>query len=358
MNIPLSKMFVDDEMKLAAIEVLDSKKYIKGNQIASFEKEFANLCNAKYGIGVSSGTTALYTAMYALGIKPGDEVIAPSHSFIATVNPAVLFGAKPIFAEIDEKTYNIEPRDIEKKITAKTKAIIPVHLYGQPCNMDQIIEIAQEHSIPVVEDACQAHNSEYKGRAVGAIGDIGCFSFFPSKNLTVCGDGGMITTNNEELAEKMAMFRDQGRIGKYLHEIVGMNFRLSELHAALGRVQLKHLSSWTEKRRKNAKHYKKLIDEKKAVVPLESDYAKHVYHMFVIQVKNREKLREDLKEKGIETGVHYPIPIHLQPAIKQFGNISLPITERIAQRIISLPMFPDMTEEEIEYVSNKVNELA
>ncbi|MEM4255199.1 MAG: DegT/DnrJ/EryC1/StrS family aminotransferase [Candidatus Norongarragalinales archaeon] len=358
MGIPLSRMFVDEEMRKIAIDVLNSHKFIKGGNLDALEKDFAAFCGAKHGVGVSSGTTALYTAFWALGVGQGDEIIAPSHSFIATVNPAVLLGAKPVFVEIDEKTFNIDAKAIEKKITKKTKAIVPVHLYGQPADMDEITEIAEKRGIAVIEDACQAHDSEYKGKRVGSLGRIACFSFFPSKNMTVCGDGGMITTNDAELAEKMAMFRDQGRKDKYTHEMVGMNFRLSELHAALGRVQLKHLPEWTQKRRKHAALYKQLINPGKATLPFESQDSKHVFHMFVIRVKNREKLARDLKSQGIDTGVHYPIPIHLQPAMKEFYSESLPVTEKIAKEILSIPMSPLLTEDEVRFVSEKINALA
>ena len=358
MHVPLSKMFVDEEMKRTAIEVLEGKRFIKGPHLAGFEKEFAEFCGSKHGIAVSSGTTALYAAFWALGIKQGDEIIAPSHTFIATVNPAILLGGKPVFADIEEKTYTVDPREIEKKITPKTKAIVPVHLYGQPVDMDPILEVAEKKGVTVIEDACQAHASEYKGRKIGSMGRIACFSFFPSKNMTVCGDGGMITTNDAELAEKMGMFRDQGRKDKYLHEMVGMNFRLSELHCALGRVQLRHLGEWTDRRRAHAALYKKLLDPAKVGLPFEADYAKHVFHMFVVRVKNRDKLAALLKDQGIETGVHYPIPVHQQPAMKSFARGPLPVTERIAGEILSLPMSPELSEEEIRFVGEKVNELA
>ena len=356
MKINLTEMYVDEEIKRVVIRVLESKRYVKGEEAKNFEKEFAKFCGVKYGVTTNSGTSALHVAMLAAGLTAGDEVIVPSHTFIATVSPLIHIGLKPVFAEIDEKTYTLNPDDIRKKITKNTKAIIPVHLYGHPADMDAIEEIAQEHDLIVIEDACQAHGAEYKGRKVGILGDIACFSFFPSKNMTVAGDGGMIITDNEEYAIKAAALRDQGRVAgkKYEHEYVGFNYRMSEILAAIGRVQLKHLPKWIEKRRDIAKIYNELLENVDVILPVEEDWAKHVYHLYVIRHRKRDKLKQFLEEKGIATGIHYPIPVHRQPAIKNYikENYELKITENIAKEVLSLPIYPQMEKEKIEYVVN------
>ncbi|HIH20688.1 TPA: DegT/DnrJ/EryC1/StrS family aminotransferase, partial [Candidatus Micrarchaeota archaeon] len=255
MHVPLSKMFVDEEMKRTAIEVLEGKRFIKGPHLAGFEKEFAEFCGSKHGIAVSSGTTALYAAFWALGIKQGDEIIAPSHTFIATVNPAILLGGKPVFADIEEKTYTVDPREIEKKITPKTKAIVPVHLYGQPVDMDPILEVAEKKGVTVIEDACQAHASEYKGRKIGSMGRIACFSFFPSKNLGAYGDGGMVITDDAKMAGHMLSLRNHGSKVRYYHDEIGFNTRLDEMQAAVLNVKFKRIDQYNANRRKNALLY-------------------------------------------------------------------------------------------------------
>ena len=356
MKINMAEMYVDDEIKNAAIKVLESKRYVKGQQAKEFENEFANFVGAKYAIATNSGTSALHVVMLSIGIKRGDEVIVPSHTFIATVSPLIHIGAKPVFAEIDEKTYTIDADDVRKKITNKTKAIIPVHLYGHPAAMDEIKEIAEKHDIKIIEDACQAHGAEYKGKKVGSIGDIAAFSFFPSKNMTVAGDGGMIVTNNEEYAIKAKALVDQGRLAgkKYEHDFVGFNYRMSEILAAIGRVQLKHLLQWIERRREVAKLYNELLDGEDIILPSEEEWAKHVYHLYVIRCRNRDELKKFLKEKDIATGIHYPIPVHLQPAIAK--DYKLPITEKIAKEVLSIPMHPQMKKEDVEYVANAIKE--
>ena len=358
MKVNMAEMYVDDEIKNAAIRVLESRRYVKGEEAKKLEEEFAEFVQAKYGIATNSGTSALHVALLAIGIKRGDEVIVPSHTFIATVSPVVHIGAKPVFAEIDEETYTINPEDIRKKITERTKAIMPVHLYGHPCNMDEIKEIAEEHDLKIIEDACQAHGAEYKGKKVGSIGDIAAFSFFPSKNMTVAGDGGMIVTNNEEYAIKAKALVDQGRIAgkKYEHDFVGFNYRMSEILAAIGRVQLKHLPEWIEKRREVAGIYDEILEEEDVVLPMEKEWAKHVYHLYVIRHEERDKLKEFLKEKGIATGIHYPIPVHLQPSMREYGNVKLEVTEKIAREIMSIPMHPQMEREDVEYVANAIKE--
>lgn len=354
MKINFSEMYVDDSIKKAVLRIIDSRRYIKGRELESFEKEFANFCSTKSGIGVSSGTSAILISLIAAGLKRGDEVIVPSHTFIATASPAKFLGLTPVYADIDPETYTLDVDHVKKLISPKTKAIIPVHLYGHPADMNPLLETAKERGLFVIEDACQAHAAEYKGKKTGSMGDVGCFSFFPSKNITVAGDGGMITTNNEEIAEKLSMLRDHGRKDKYIHEILGLNFRLSEIHAAVGREQLKHLPEWTQMRRKAAAKYNELL-EGIVKTPKEAKWAKHVYHLYVIQTHDRDGLSKYLEKQGISTGIHYPVPVHRQPCM-QAGKLSLPVTDECVDRILSLPMHPQLKNEEIEYVAEKIKE--
>lgn len=352
MKISLSKMYVDEEIHQAVAQVLESGRYIKGQNLERFEQEFANFCTTKYAIGVSSGTSAILLSLMALGVGSGDEVIVPSHTFIATASPAKLLGATLAYADIDPESYTIDPTDVARKISHKTKAIIPVHLYGHPCDMDPLDSLAKEHHLYIIEDACQAHGASYKGRRTGSLGDIACFSFYPAKNMTVLGDGGMISTNNEGLAKKLRMLRDHGRTQKYLHELLGLNCRLSEIHAAIGREQLKHLSQWNDRRHQIAAHYDSLLNYDGITIPVEKEWARHVYYMYVIRIKSRDKLVLYLKEKGIETGIHYPIPLHHQPCLR--SEVRLPITEKYVDEILSLPMHPQLTEPEVEYVASQI----
>jgi dTDP-4-amino-4,6-dideoxygalactose transaminase len=373
-KIDLSKMYVDDEINQAALDVLASGRYIKGPRVAEFEEKFAKFTDAQYGIATSSGTTALFTVYLALGLKQGDEVIVPSHTFIATATPFLFLGAKPVFADIEPDTYTIDPADVKRKITTKTKAIVPVHIYGHPANIQPILEEAKKHNIAVIEDACQAHGATYQNANVGDIGDAAVFSYFPSKNMTVAGDGGMVVTNDTELANKMRILRNHGRTkdDPATSHILGLNFRMSELHAAIGMVQLKHLPEWTEARIKAADIYNKLFSEsdivdKQIVLPVEREWAKHVYHLYVIRVlsKAREKLRIYLKDKGIATGVHYPKPLHEQPAIINnledchntlVDSSSLPVTNKVVREILSLPIYPTISEEEIVEVVEAIKQ--
>ena len=359
MKINITEMYVDKEIKDAAQRVLESKKYVKGEEAKAFEEEFASFCSTRYGVATNSGTSALHVAMLTIGIKAGDEVIVPSHTFIATVSPLLHIGAKPVFAEVDRETYTIDPDEIRKNITDKTKAIIPVHLYGHPADMDPIMEVAREHDLRVIEDACQAHGAEYKGKRTGSMGDMACFSFFPSKNMTVAGDGGMIVTGNEDYAVKARALVNQGRMKgrKYEHDFAGFNYRMSEILAAVGRVQLKHLPEWIERRREVAGWYNEQLNGDNIILPVEKEWAKHVYHLYVIRCKNRDNLREFLKGKDIAAGVHYPLPVHMQPSVKDIvGQVSLPFTEQIAKEVLSIPMHPQMSREDVQYVAEAINE--
>jgi len=352
MKVSLSKMYVDDQIQKVVLNVLNSGRYINGQNLKSFEEEFADLCSTEYAVGVNSGTSAILLSLMALGIGEGDEVIVPSHTFIATASPAKFLGATLVYADIDPETYTIAPADVQGKITPRTKAIIPVHLYGHPCDMDPINQLARANNIYIIEDACQAHSATYKGRRTGSLGDIACFSFFPSKNMTVLGDGGMITTNDSELAQKVRMMRDHGRTQKYVHEMFGLNCRLSEVHAAIGREQLKHLTAWTERRRAIAARYDALFRDSAVIIPVEKKWARHVYYMYVIRVKQRDNLASYLKERGIETGIHYPVPVHRQPYL--MADVHLPITEKYVDEVLSLPMHPQLSDEQVDYVASEV----
>ena len=357
MKYNLVEMYVDDEIRQKAIEVLDSKRYIKGPESKAFQEEFARYLGVKGAVTTSSGTTSLHLIYYALGIGRGDEIIAPSHTFIATASPAMHLGARPVFADIDERTYCIDPEDVERKITERTKAIVAVHLYGHPADMKRLREIADEHGIYLIEDACQAHGAIYEGKKVGNFGDVTAFSFFPSKVMTVAGDGGMVVSNDEELIEKIGMLRDQGRTTKYEHTALGFNFRMSELLAGIGRIQLKHLDEWVNRRNEIARIYNEILSDYVIVPEIEIPDGRHAFYVYTIRVKDRDGLQEHLKKNDIATGIYYPIPVHLQPVVKEYVEPEhLPITERIVDEIISLPMHPQLSDEDVEHISEKVIE--
>jgi len=359
--IPLMRILVTDEQKEAVLRVLDSGNYILGEENRKIEKEFAEYCGTKYAVALNSGTAALHLALLSLGVGEGDEVITVSNTFIATANAVLFVGARPVFVDINPTTYTMKVESLEKSITGRTKAIIPVHLYGHPVDMDPLIEIAKEHNLYVIEDACQAHGALYKGKKVGSIGDIGCFSFYPSKNMTVCGDGGILVTNNGEAAEKSKIIRHQGQKIRNIHECLGYNMRLSEVHAAIARVQLRLLDKLNEARRKNASTYDSLFEDlkDKIVRPIEKSWANHVYHLYVIQTSRRDSLKNYLAEKGIETGVHYPIPVHLQSFYQELFGFSegmYPITENAAKNVLSLPCHPALSQNDIIYIAENVHD--
>ena len=346
------------EFDVAMKNVIETGKFIMGEDVKLLEDEFAAYCGAKYGIGVNSGTDALFIGLQSMGIKSGDEVITVSYTYIATALAISFTGAKPVFIDIDPVTYNIDPKNIEKAVTKNTKAIVIVHLYGHPVDMDPVLAIAKKHGILVMEDSAQAHGAEYKGKKVGALGDISGFSFFPTKNLGGFGDGGMITTNNTEFAEKAMLLRDYGRKVRDHHIVKGRNSRLDTLQAAVIRVKLKRLECFNSSRHRLAVIYSEILQVAgdKIIIPKEADYAKHVYHLYVVRVKNRDAVVAGLKQHGVPTLVHYPIPIHLQQAFGELGykKGSLPVTEKICDEIISMPMFPEMKEEEVKYAAKQL----
>jgi len=345
---------IKEEIDEAIQSVLNNTSFIMGEELKKFEEEFARFCDSKYAIGVANGSDALILALRACGIGEGDEVITVPHTFISTAEAISIVGGKIVFTDINPKNYTIDVTKIEEKITGRTRAIIPVHLYGQPADMDPIIKLAKKYNLRIIEDAAQAHGAEYKGKKVGSIGDEACFSFYPGKNLGAYGDAGMVVTNNEEIAEKVKLLRNHGRITKkYEHEIEGYSSRLDNLQAAILRVKLKYLNKWNESRRRNAKKYNELLKNIGGIItPHEADYAKHVYHLYVIATENRDKLREELKSEGIATGIHYPIPLHLQPAYNYLGfkRGDFPITDECSQKILSLPMFAELNDEQIENI--------
>ena len=348
---------IHDEITDAIQQVLDSSAFAGGPFVDRFEKEFASFCHCQYGIGVGSGTESLWLALLAHGIGPGDEVITVPNTFIATVEAISFCGAKPVFVDVNDRTYNMDATLLEAAITPQTKAIIPVHLFGQMVDMDLIMEIAKARGLVVIEDACQAHGAQYKDRPAGSIGDAGCFSFYPGKNLGAYGEAGAVVTNNLNLDRNIRMLRDHGQAKKYYHAMIGWNARMDGLQGAVLGVKLKHLNSWNEARRENAKLYNELLaDLDGTVVPREADYAKHVYHIYAIRVQNRDGLIKALLEKDIHCGIHYPLPLYLQEAYHFMGlrKGSFPVAERCAEELVSLPMFPELSKEQIEYVVTKI----
>ena len=348
---------IRQEINNAVMQVLESTSFILGENLKQFEAEFADYCNAKYCTGLNNGTSALHLALLAKGIGQGDEVITTPNTFIATCEAISYTGAVPKLVDIDLETYNMDTKKLKEAITKKTKAIIPVHLYGQPADIKEIIEIAEKHDLVIVEDACQAHGAEHYGKKV-PVSDIGCFSFYPAKNLGAYGEGGCVVSNDYELIEKIRAYRDHGQIKRHVHKYIGYNYRLEELQAAILRVKLKYLDKWIEMRRNNAKIYNEMLEGVDVVTPTEKDYNKHVYHLYVIRIKNRQKVIEQLNSKGIQTGIHYPTSIHLQEAYSylNYKKGSFPISEQCTDEILSLPMFPELAQEQISAICNAIKE--
>jgi dTDP-4-amino-4,6-dideoxygalactose transaminase len=350
---------IKDEIDNAIQQVLDRSAFAAGPFVKEFEENFAKAHNAKFCVGVNSGTSALHIAFMALGIKPGDEVIVPANTFFATPEAVSLTGAIPVFVDQESRYYNINVEQISKAITLKTKAIVAVNLYGQPAQLDKIKKIADDNKLLLIEDCAQSHLSTYKGKFTGTFGLLGCFSFYPGKNLGAYGEGGAVITDDEELYRKMLALRDHGSSKKYYHDYIGHNYRLEGIQGAILNVKLKHLEGWTATRRKNAELYRKYLkDIPEVILPEEMNDGKHVYHLFVVRVPRREELIQFLQEKGIYTGIHYPIPCHLQKAYSflnyQVG--SFPVAEKFASEILSLPMSEQLKEEEIIEVSGKIKE--
>jgi len=363
MSIPLVNLRkqyapLKDEIITGIEHVFDGMQLFLGENVQALEKDFAQFCGAKYGVGVSDGTSALHIILRAMGIGPGDEVITVSHTFIATAEAILLVGAKPVFVDIDPVTYLMDVAQVESKITSQTKAILPVHLYGQVVDMDPLMDLASRYHLRVIEDAAQAHGAEYKGRKAGSLGDAAAFSFYYSKNLGAYGEGGFVTTNDPELYRRVRMIRDHGSERRYYHDLVGMNARLDEIQAVVLRAKLPHLAEWNQQRRAHAALYNQLLKDSKAITPVEREGNSHIYHLYVLRVPRRDELQAFLKERGIFTGIHYPVPNHLQPAMASLGYKpgDFPVTEQVVSEIISLPMFAELTDEEIKEVAGAVKE--
>jgi len=349
---------IKDDIDEAIQRVLENGWYILGENVERFEKEFADYCGAKYAIGVGSGTEALHLALLACGVQPGDEVITVPNTAVPTASAISFANAVPVFVDIDPVSYNMDPTQIERRITPRTRAVIPVHLYGQAADMDPILEVAHRHNLKVVEDAAQAHGTEYRGKRVGALGDVGCFSFYPSKNLGAYGDGGAIVTNDEDLAQNAFLLRNYGQKTRYYHSTKGFNSRLDELQAAVLRVKLRYLDSWNEARRQRAARYDRLLANSGVTTPAEMPYGRHIYHLYVIRSPKRDDLQRFLESRGIGTIIHYPVPIHLQEAYQDLGQApgSFPIAERHAREALSLPMYPELPEESIERIAEAIHD--
>lgn len=348
---------VDGEIQ----KVIESCAFINGPATKEFNKNFAEYCGVDYAVGVGNGTDALFLALKAIGIGPGDEVITAPNTFIATTEAISMVGARPVFVDVHAGTYNIDVTKIEAAITAKTKAIIPVHLFGQPADMSPIMNLAQKHNLKIVEDAAQAHGAMYKRRRVGGFGDVACFSFYPGKNLGAYGDAGAVVTNNQEIAEQVAMLADHGSYMKYEHKFEGVNSRLDSLQAAVLNVKLNYIDDWNDQRRQNAYTYNKFLkDAPGIVIPSELRETKPVYHLYVVQVNDRDKVRELLAKDGIASGIHYPTALHEQPAYAYLGykKGSFPVAETAVANYISLPMYPELTETMIEHVCNSLKKHA
>jgi dTDP-4-amino-4,6-dideoxygalactose transaminase len=348
-----------NEINLAIQEVIESSAFAGGPFVIAFEQDFAAFCDVSYAIGVGTGTDALWLSLLACGIGPGDEVITVPSTFMATAEAITYCGARPVFVDVDERTYTMNPQALSGVLTENTKAIIPVHLFGQPADMDPILEFARKHDLCVIEDACQAHGAEYKGRRVGTFGDTACFSFYPGKNLGAFGEAGAVVTSSVKLQEKIKMLRDHGQVIKYFHSLVGWNSRMDGIQGAVLRVKLRQLDDGNERRRRHAAHYDAAFHGVEGIItPAPAECVRHVYHIYAIRVSNRDELIECLADQGIATGIHYPVPVHLQEAYKSLGyeRGAFPIAERCADEFVSLPMYPELTYSQVEQVIEGVKE--
>jgi dTDP-4-amino-4,6-dideoxygalactose transaminase len=357
MNVPFvdlkqQYLSIKDEVLPAVAKVFESTQFALGKEVAAFEEEFAAFCGVRHAVGVNSGTSALHLALLAAGVGPGDEVITVPFTFVATVAAIEYTGATPVFVDIDPVTYTMDPAEIEAAMTPRTRAILPVHLYGHPADMDPILEIARRHGLTVIEDAAQAHGAEYKGRRCGSIGDLACFSFYPGKNLGAYGEGGLVTTNQPEFARKIRMLRDWGAEKKYQHVLKGFNYRMEGVQGAILRIKLRHLEAWTEARRAHAAAYTDILTETGLVLPTEIAGNRHVYHVYAVLTSQRQEFMESLSAQGVQTGIHYPIPVHLLPAYADLNYSAgeFPVSERVAEQEVSLPMFPELSAPQIETV--------
>jgi dTDP-4-amino-4,6-dideoxygalactose transaminase len=346
------------ELQEVFMRVIENASFVLGPEVKAFEEAFAAYLGVRNCVAVNSGTAALQLTLLALGIGPGDEVITVPHTFIATAEAITATGARPVFVDVDPDSYTMNPDQVKKAVTAKTRALIPVHLYGQPADLDALGAIAERHGLAMIEDACQAHGAEYKGQKVGALARAGCFSFYPSKNLGCCGEGGAIVTNDSELTERARLLRDHGSAQKYEHEFPAYNYRMEGLQGGILALKLKYLDRWNDRRRLIAEHYRQSLADTPLILPREMPYARHVYHLFVVQCDERETLREHLSKRGTETGLHYPVPLHLQKAYRDLGHVKgdFPVAERVARRGLSLPIFAEMELAAADEVASAITE--
>lgn len=352
---------IKDEVDAAVMSVLASAQFILGDEVAAFEREFAAYCGTRHAIAVNSGTSALHLALLAAGVGPGDEVITIPFTFVATVSAICYTGARPVFVDVEPTTLTMDPARLEAAITSHTKAIMPVHLYGQMADMAPIIDIAQRHGIPVIEDACQAHGAEYRRRRAGSIGISGCFSFYPGKNLGACGEGGIVVSDNDAHAKTIRMLRDWGQEQRYHHALKGFNYRMDGIQGAILRVKLRHLEAWTQARRRHAHHYSELLSGSRlARPPVEEPDRRHVYQVYAVRTRDRDSLQQRLQAQGVQCGLHYPIPVHLQKAHADLGYRvgDFPNSEAAAEQVLSLPIYPEMTSGQVEQVVAAVEQQA
>ncbi|QIO55871.1 DegT/DnrJ/EryC1/StrS family aminotransferase (plasmid) [Rhizobium leguminosarum bv. trifolii] len=353
LDIKAQYQSIKGEIDAAVLGVLASGQYVLGDEVAHFEQEFADYCNVKHAIAVNTGTSALHLALLAAGVGPGDEVITVPFTFVATVSAICYTGARPVFVDVEPVTLTMDPAEVEAKITPRTKAIVPVHLYGQMADMDAIKAIAERHGIPVIEDACQAHGAQYKGHRAGSMGLSGCFSFYPGKNLGACGEGGMVVTNDDDQAKTMRMLRDWGQEQRYHHLLKGFNYRMDAIQGAILRVKLRHLEAWTEARRTHARRYSSLLAGSTVLTtPVEAADRRHVYHVYAVRSRDRDGLQRLLSAEGIPSGLHYPIPVHLQKAHADLGYQAgdFPVSEAAAREVLSLPIYPEMPVRHVDQV--------
>lgn len=349
---------IKDEVDAAVAGVMASSQFALGESVAAFEADFASYCGVEHAIAVNSGTSALHLALLAAGVGPGDDVITVTHTFVATVAAILYTGARPVYVDIDPVTFNMDPAALEAAITDRTKAILPVHLYGQPADMDPILKIAGDAGLKVIEDAAQAHGAEYKGKRAGSLGDLGCFSFYPGKNLGAYGEGGAVTTNDADYAQVIRMLRDWGQDGKYNHVRLGFNARMDGIQGAVLGVKLRHIEAWTEARRAHAARYDEILSDIGIATPTAMGWARHVYHVYAIRVTDRARLQAALGERGVQTGIHYPTPVHLQPgyADPRYAAGDFPHSESAAAEVLSLPMFPELTRDQVDAVASALRE--
>lgn len=348
-----------DDIREALDRVCQNTSFILGEEVEKFERAFAAFCGVKHCVGLNSGTSALHLALISAGIGPGDEVITTSNTFIATAEAIAYTGAKPVFVDIDPATANIDPEAIEKAVTKQTRAVIPVHLYGRPADMEAISEIAQRHRLLLIEDACQAHGAKHNGKRVGGFGHAAAFSFYPPKNLGAYGEGGALTTNDEVVASLARSLRTHGESSRYLHKYIGYNYRMDGFQAAVLNVKMKRLAEWTAKRQTHASLYRELLSGTKAQFPDDPPESECVYHLFVVYVDDRDHVRAELEKRGVQTAIHYPKPVHLQETFAHLGYASgsLPQTERACERVISMPLFPEMTVEQVRHAATSLAEI-